>query len=139
MCSTPRRNFVCSAKLRACTRWTECHGRDAALFQEIAGGARLQRKQAAFHAARATAAAELLLRADSEDIEAILFGVAGFLESPDLGIYETDTSELRSRSVGSLVATARQDATPHFAQKNLALERRASAESSAAATRCPRA
>ena len=68
----------------------ECHGRDAALFQEIAAALGYKENKLPF-----TLLAQRLplasLRANPDDIEAILFGTAGFLESPDLGIYEADT------------------------------------------------
>ena len=68
----------------------ECHGRDAALFQEIAAALGYKENKLPF-----TLLAQRLplasLRANPKDIEAILFGTAGFLESPDLGIFGTDT------------------------------------------------
>ena len=68
----------------------ECHGRDAALFQEIAAALGYKENKLPF-----TLLAQRLpldsLRANPADIEAILFGTAGFLESPDLGIYGADT------------------------------------------------
>lgn len=66
----------------------ESHGRDAALFQEIAGALGYKQNKLPF-----TLLAQRLplkfLREQSTDIEAILFGVAGFLEAPDLGVYES--------------------------------------------------
>ena len=68
----------------------ECHGRDAALFQEIAAALGYKENKLPF-----TLLAQRLplgsLRANPADIEAILFGTAGFLESPDLAIYGADT------------------------------------------------
>ncbi|MCA1660215.1 MAG: DUF2851 family protein, partial [Verrucomicrobiaceae bacterium] len=64
----------------------ETHGRDAALFQEIAAALGYKQNKLAF-----TLLAQRLplssLRKANDDIEAMLFGVAGFLESPDLAVY----------------------------------------------------
>jgi hypothetical protein len=68
----------------------ETHGRDAALFQEIGAALGYKQNKLAF-----TLLAQRLplssLRKDIDDIEAVLFGVAGFLESPDLAIYPQQT------------------------------------------------
>lgn len=68
----------------------ENHGRDQALFQEIAAALGYKENKLAF-----TLLAQRLplnfLRAQSDDAEAILFGVAGFLEAPDLAIYPGET------------------------------------------------
>jgi hypothetical protein len=68
----------------------ETHGRDAALFQEIAAALGYKLNKLAF-----TLLAQRLpissLRKANEDIEAMLFGVAGFLESPDLAVYPHQT------------------------------------------------
>ena len=68
----------------------ENHGRDEALFQEIAAALGYKENKLAF-----TLLAQRLplgfLRKQSEEAEAILFGVAGFLEAPDLGIYAGET------------------------------------------------
>jgi hypothetical protein len=68
----------------------ETHGRDTALFQEIAGALGYKQNKLAF-----TLLAQRLplasLRKAQEDIEAMLFGVAGFLAAPDLGEYRDDT------------------------------------------------
>src|SRR5450755_4190070 len=68
----------------------ENHGRDEALFQEIAAALGYKKNKLAF-----TLLAQRLplafLRKQSDDSEAILFGVAGFLEAPDLGIYARET------------------------------------------------
>jgi hypothetical protein len=67
-------------------RTGECHGRDDALFQEIAAALGYKQNKLPF-----TLLAQRLplafLRRNLHDAEALLFGVAGFLESPDLGIY----------------------------------------------------
>ncbi len=68
----------------------ENHGRDEALFQEIAAALGYKENKLAF-----TLLAQRLplgfLRKQSDDAEATLFGVAGFLEAPDLGIYAGET------------------------------------------------
>src|SRR3954453_18172338 len=68
----------------------ETHGRDAALFQEIAAALGYKQNKLAF-----TLLAQRLplssLRPASADIEAMLFGVAGFLTSPDLAEYREGT------------------------------------------------
>jgi len=65
----------------------EIHGRDEALYQEIAGALGYKENKLAF-----TLLAQRLplgnLRAHQADAEASLFGYAGFLDSPDLGAYK---------------------------------------------------
>ncbi|MEY2584554.1 MAG: hypothetical protein QOD80_580 [Verrucomicrobiota bacterium] len=66
------------------------HGRDAALFQEIAAALGYKQNKLAF-----TLLAQRLplasLRKQPDDLEAILFGVAGFLAAPDLASYRDET------------------------------------------------
>jgi len=68
----------------------ENHGRDAALFQEIAAALGYKQNKLAF-----TLLAQRLplgsLRKQPDDLEAILFGVAGFLTTPDLAEYRDET------------------------------------------------
>ncbi len=67
----------------------ENHGRDAALFQEIAAALGYKQNKLAF-----TLLAQRLPLASlrkSDDSEAILFGVAGFLAAPDLATYREQT------------------------------------------------
>src|SRR4051812_8760829 len=68
----------------------ENHRRDAALFQEIAAALGYKQNKLAF-----TLLAQRLLlaslRKEPKDLEAILFGVAGFLTAPDLGAYPDET------------------------------------------------
>jgi hypothetical protein len=65
----------------------ENHGRDEALFQEIAAALGYKENKLPF-----TLLAQRLplsyLRANAANIEALLFGLAGFLASPDLGSYQ---------------------------------------------------
>jgi hypothetical protein len=68
----------------------ENHGRDEALFQEIAAALGYKENKLAF-----TLLAQRLplgfLRKLGPEAEAILFGLAGFLGAPDLGIYAGET------------------------------------------------
>lgn len=68
----------------------ESHGADEALFQELAAALGYKQNKVPF-----TLIAQRLplaiLRAGRETGEAMLFGVAGFLEAPDLGVYESET------------------------------------------------
>ena len=65
----------------------EIHGREQALFQEVATALGYKENKLAF-----TLLAQRLplglLRSSPSDAEALLFGVAGFLDSPDLGAYK---------------------------------------------------
>lgn len=66
------------------------HGRDEALFQEIAAALGYKENKLPF-----TLLAQRLslkfLRAHSADAEALLFGLAGFLQAPDLDVYARST------------------------------------------------
>lgn len=68
------------------------HGRDEALFQEIATALGYKQNKLPF-----TLLAQRLpvkaLRENTEDCEALLFGLAGFLEAPDLDVYTRSTKE----------------------------------------------
>jgi len=68
----------------------ESHGREAALFQELAAALGYKQNKLAF-----TLLAQRLplasLRTQIEEIEAVLFGVAGFLGGPDLAEYPEGT------------------------------------------------
>ena len=70
----------------------ENHGRDAALFQEVAAALGYKQNKVAF-----TLLAQRLplasLRKEPDDLEAILFGVAGFLTAPDLATYSDETRD----------------------------------------------
>ena len=68
----------------------ECHGRDAALFQEIAAALGYRENKLPF-TLLAQRVPLTLLRQHPEEIEALLFGIAGFLESPDLALYAADS------------------------------------------------
>lgn len=68
------------------------HGVDETLFQEIAAALGYKENKLPF-----TLIAQRLplkvLRQKPNDIEALLFGVAGFLEAPDLAVYERSTRD----------------------------------------------
>jgi Protein of unknown function (DUF2851) len=70
----------------------DTHGRDEALFQEIAAalGYKENKLPLALLAQRAPLK---LLRAKSQDGEAMLFGIAGFLQTADLDVYKRSTRE----------------------------------------------
>ncbi len=68
----------------------ESHGPDEALFQELAAALGYKQNKLPF-----TLLAQRLplahLRARKEDAEALLFGLAGFLDAPDLSVFASDT------------------------------------------------
>src|SRR5205807_3575809 len=68
----------------------EIHGRDEGLYQEVAAALGYKENKLAF-----TLLAQRLplasLRKEPDDLEAILFGVAGFLAAPDLAAYRDET------------------------------------------------
>jgi len=66
------------------------HGRDEALFQEIAAALGYKQSKLPF-TLLAQRLSLKLLRANLIDAEAILFGVAGFLQASDLDVYERST------------------------------------------------
>jgi hypothetical protein len=71
-------------------RVAELHGSDEALFQELAAALGYKQNKLPFTllAQRLTLK---LLRAQPNDIEAVLFGLAGFLDAPDLAKFEPGT------------------------------------------------
>ena len=73
-------------------RLSELHGTDEALFQELAGTLGYKKNKLPF-----TLLAQRLprrtLHALPDEIEAILFGVGGFLDTPDLARFEPDTRQ----------------------------------------------
>ena len=77
--------------VRIC-RKIDNHSRDEALFQEVAAALGYKENKLPF-----TLIAQRLplrlLREKAEDSEAMLFGVAGFLEAPDLGVFKRSTRE----------------------------------------------
>jgi len=73
-----------AARLRA---MTENHGRDEALFQELAAALGYKQNKLPF-ALLAQRLPIAVLRSHEDIAEALLFGVAGFLSAPDLSAYE---------------------------------------------------
>ncbi len=71
-------------------RTAESHGRDEALFQGLATALGYKQNKLPF-ALLAQRLSLKFLREKSEDAEALLFGLAGFLSAPDLGVYESAT------------------------------------------------
>jgi hypothetical protein len=70
----------------------DTHGRDETLFQEIAAALGYKENKLPF--ALITQRLPLkLLRENNDDCEAMLFGVAGFLQATDLDIYKRSTRE----------------------------------------------
>jgi hypothetical protein len=68
------------------------HGRDEALFQELAAALGYKENKLPFTLIAQRLPLKLL-RENSEDSEAMLFGLAGFLEAPDLGVFKRSTRE----------------------------------------------
>jgi hypothetical protein len=68
------------------------HGRDEALFQELAAALGYKENKLPFTLIAQRLPLKLL-REKSEDSEAMLFGLAGFLEVPDLGVFKRSTRE----------------------------------------------
>lgn len=68
----------------------DAHGRDEALYHELAAALGYKQNKLPF-----TLLAQRLplttLRGSSDDVEALLFGVAGFLTAPDLSVYHDET------------------------------------------------
>jgi hypothetical protein len=70
----------------------ETHGRDEALFQEIATALGYKENKLPFTLIAQRLLLKLL-REKIEDCEALLFGVAGFLEAPDLSVFKRSTQK----------------------------------------------
>jgi len=67
----------------------ESHGRDEALFQHIAAALGYKQNKLPFTLLAQRVPLQLA-RSHPDDVEAMLFGVAGFLELADLSVYQTD-------------------------------------------------
>jgi hypothetical protein len=82
--------FRLRQKAQRVHRIIENHGRDQGLFQEIATALGYKQNKLPF-----TLLAQRLplafLRKNAEDIEALLFGISGFLQAPDLAVYDAFT------------------------------------------------
>jgi Protein of unknown function (DUF2851). len=70
----------------------DSHGRDEALFQEVAAALGYKENRLPFTLIAQRLPLKLL-RENAEDNEAMLFGVAGFLEGPDLGVFKRSTRD----------------------------------------------
>jgi hypothetical protein len=70
----------------------DTHGRDEALFQEIAAALGYKENKLPF-TLLAQRVSLRLLREKSNDGEALLFGMAGFLQATDLDVYQRPTAE----------------------------------------------
>jgi hypothetical protein len=68
----------------------DSHGRDEALFQEIAAALGYKQNKLPFTLIAQRLPLKLL-RENPKDSEAMLFGLAGFLEAPDLGVFKGST------------------------------------------------
>jgi hypothetical protein len=68
------------------------HGPDEVLFQEVAGALGYKENKLPFTLIAQRLPLKLL-REKADDSEAMLFGVAGFLEAPDLGVFKRSTRE----------------------------------------------
>src|SRR6202040_3257504 len=66
------------------------HGRDEALFQELAAALGYKENKLPFMLLAQRLSLKFL-RGKTDNCEAILFGAAGFLEAPDLAVYKTST------------------------------------------------
>ena len=82
--------FRLQQKCTRVRRKIDNHGRDEALFQEIAAALGYKENKLPF-ALLAQRLPLKLLREHSTDAEALLFGVAGFLQAPDLEVYKKST------------------------------------------------
>src|SRR5713101_4255455 len=86
--STLRHNFGYSRK--RIRNKIDHHGRDEALFQELAAALGYKENKLPFTLVAQRLPLKLL-REKPDESEALLFGVAGFLEAPDLGIFKGST------------------------------------------------
>jgi hypothetical protein len=66
----------------------DCHGRDEALYQEIAAALGYKENKLAFSVLAQRLPLGSLREKDPVEAEALLFGLAGILDSPDLGAYK---------------------------------------------------
>ena len=84
--------FRLQRKSQRLQRLTELHGADEALFQELAAALGYKENKLPFTllAQRLSLAS---LRSRANEIEALLFGLAGFLAAPDLGAFDPGTRQ----------------------------------------------
>ena len=86
---TAASQFRLQRKVARIKNIVENHGRDAALFQEVASALGYKENKLAFILLAQRSPLRILRRQDG-DAEAILFGGAGFLETQDLAAYQTE-------------------------------------------------
>ena len=84
--------FRLQQKAARIRRKIDNRGRDEALFQELAAALGYKENKLPFTLIAQRLPLKLL-REKAEDSEAMLFGLAGFLEAPDLGVFEKSTRE----------------------------------------------
>jgi len=84
--------FRLQQKAARIRRKIDNHGRDEALFQEVAGALGYKENKLPFTLIAQRLPLKLL-REKADDSEAMLFGVAGFLEAPDFGVFKRSTKE----------------------------------------------
>ena len=84
--------FRLQQKAARIRRNIDSHGRDKALFQELAAALGYKENKLPF-ILLAQRLPLKLLRDERDDCEALLFGVAGFLQTADLDIYKRSTRE----------------------------------------------
>src|SRR5438034_10596917 len=84
--------FRLQQKATRICRKIDDHGRDEALFQEVAAALGYKENKLPFTLIAQRLSLKLL-REKTDDSEAMLFGVAGFLEAPDLGVFKRSTRE----------------------------------------------
>ena len=82
----------CSKKRIEFASKIDSHGRDEALFQEIAAALGYKENKLPF-TVLAQRVPLRLLREKSDESEAMLFGIAGFLQTADLDVYKRSTRE----------------------------------------------
>jgi len=84
--------FRLQQKATRICRKIDDHGRDEALFQEVAAALGYKENKLPFTLIAQRLSLKLL-REKADDSEAMLFGVAGFLEAPDLRVFKRATRE----------------------------------------------
>ena len=84
--------FRLQQKAARIRRKVDSHGRDEALFQELAAALGYKENKLPF-TLLAQRLPLRLLREEGDDCEALLFGVAGFLQTADFDVYERSTRE----------------------------------------------
>src|SRR5205814_6615636 len=84
--------FRLQQKAARICRKIDNHGHDEALFQEVAAALGYKENKLPFTLIAQRLPLKLL-HEKADDSEAMLFGVAGLLEAPDLGVFKRSTRE----------------------------------------------